>query len=131
MIIAFHDFFSLPMILLIDYFIQLSHIFFRVHPVSSYVHVSETVRIGAFILSPVVKSSFSHFFSFSGDRQPEWKNLKLHNGMYYGTDDIFNPEVGDTRVQFYYAGYDGEIVSFHFLCSHLEIIQVLCNPFLS
>ena len=35
----------------------------------------------------------------------------MHGGMYYFSDDLFMPQVGDVRVQFYYAGRAGDVVS--------------------
>ncbi|CAL4165990.1 unnamed protein product, partial [Meganyctiphanes norvegica] len=39
------------------------------------------------------------------------EEMKLHAGVYYLTRDIYSPEVGDLRVQFYYAGHVEETIS--------------------
>ncbi|KAK7086662.1 Transmembrane protein 43 [Halocaridina rubra] len=80
-------------------------------PVPTIIQTAETAKIGAYYLSSAIKESFNEFTAFSGDEQPEGDDIKLHGGMYYITQDIYNPEIGDLRVQFYYAGRTGEVVS--------------------
>ena len=72
--------------------------------------MAEEVRIGKFKLSRGVKRVFTKFHPFSGDEEPPGEKMKLHNGMYFLTSDIFNPAIGDLRIQFYFAGHDGELV---------------------
>ncbi|XP_045592955.1 transmembrane protein 43 homolog [Procambarus clarkii] len=80
-------------------------------PVPTIIQVSETSKVGAYHLSPAIKERFTEFISFSGDEQPEGDDIKLHGGMYYITRDIYNPDIGDLRIQFYFAGRAGEVVS--------------------
>ncbi|XP_050731838.1 transmembrane protein 43 homolog isoform X2 [Eriocheir sinensis] len=80
-------------------------------PVESTIRVAETVSVGGYRLSPALKEEFFDFTSFSGDEQPEQGDVKLHGGMYYLTRDIYNPDIGDLRIQFYFAGRAGEMVS--------------------
>ncbi|XP_037787615.1 transmembrane protein 43 homolog [Penaeus monodon] len=80
-------------------------------PVPAVVQVAETTKVGIYHLSPAGKDKFTEFTPFSGDEQPEGDEIKLHGGMYYITRDIFNPDIGDLRVQFYYACRAGEMVS--------------------
>lgn len=80
-------------------------------PVPAVVQVAETAKVGIYHLSPAGKDKFTEFIPFSGDEQPEGDDIKLHGGMYYITRDIFNPDIGDLRVQFYYACQAGEMVS--------------------
>lgn len=58
-----------------------------------------------------IKQKFNDWVEVSSDERPERRDVKLHMGIYYHCDDIWNPEVGDIRVQFYYAGASGEPVS--------------------
>ena len=75
------------------------------------IQTSEHVAVGAYTLSPALKEVFTTFTPFSGDEAPEGMEIKLHSGMYYITKDLFNPQVGDIRVQFYFAGHGNDIVS--------------------
>ena len=84
--------------------------YFRSIPVPTTVRTSETAKVGEYYLNPAIKESFVEFTAFSGDEQPEGDDVKLHGGMYYITQDIYNPEIGDLRVQFYYGGRAGEVV---------------------
>lgn len=68
------------------------------------------MSVGGYRLSPALKEEFFDFTSFSGDEQPEQGDVKLHGGMYYLTRDIYNPDIGDLRIQFYFAGRAGEMV---------------------
>ncbi|XP_018331338.1 transmembrane protein 43 homolog isoform X2 [Agrilus planipennis] len=58
-----------------------------------------------------LKQKFVNYEEVTGDERPERSDIKLHMGIYYHCDDVWNPEVGDIRVQFYYAGLIGEEVS--------------------
>ena len=89
------------------------------------IQTAKTVFVGEYYLSPALKESFTQFVPFSGDEAPEGSDMKLHSGMYYITKDLFNPEVGDIRVQFYFSGYSGDIVSYPLLCKLLYILIFL------
>ncbi|KAB0798694.1 hypothetical protein PPYR_09687 [Photinus pyralis] len=80
-------------------------------PLKSVVHVSPSVRIGQHTLGSELKEKFTNYIEVSGDERPERRDIKLHLGLYYHCNDVWNPEVGDVRVQFYYAGISGEVVS--------------------
>lgn len=73
--------------------------------------MSQTVRVGHLSLGPELKDKFTDYIEVTGDERPERRDIKLHLGIYYHCDDVWNPEVGDIRVQFYYAGLAGEMVN--------------------
>lgn len=80
-------------------------------PLKSHIYVAPTVKVGPLTLGSEIKQKFSDWIEVTSDERPERKDVKLHMGIYYHCDDVWNPEVGDIRVQFYYAGSSGEPVS--------------------
>lgn len=80
-------------------------------PLKSYVHVSPLVKIGHLTLGDDIKDKFNDFIEVTSGERPAGNEVKLHMGIYYHCDDVWNPEVGDIRVQFYYAGVAKEMVS--------------------
>ncbi|KAF5304496.1 hypothetical protein FQA39_LY09692, partial [Lamprigera yunnana] len=79
--------------------------------IKNQIQISPLVRVGQFILGSDLKDKFKNYIEVTGDERPERKDIKLHSGLYYHCNDVWNPEVGDIRVQFYYAGINGESVS--------------------
>lgn len=79
-------------------------------PLKTHTYISPLVRVGQLSLGSEVKEKFVDYVEVTSDERPERRDIKLHMGIYYHCDDVWNPEVGDIRVQFYYAGLTGEPV---------------------
>ncbi|XP_055625694.1 transmembrane protein 43 homolog [Toxorhynchites rutilus septentrionalis] len=78
-------------------------------PLESMVYVSERVHIGQYELGDALKERFKTFVEITSDTRPEDPTVKLHSGLYYHCNDIWNPEIGDVRIQFAYAGLEGSM----------------------
>lgn len=80
-------------------------------PMETKVYVSERVHIGQYELGDAMKERFKKFIEVTSDTRPEDPSVKLHAGLYYHCNDIWNPEIGDIRIQFAYAGLEGSTVN--------------------
>ncbi|CAB3376162.1 Hypothetical predicted protein [Cloeon dipterum] len=75
------------------------------------IYVCDQVNVGAYYFSDALKDVFTDFELFTSDERPENRDIKLHSGLYYHSQDVWNPKVGDIRVQFSYSGLAGELVT--------------------
>ena len=79
-------------------------------PVESRTETNTDVRIGSFVLGPALKDKITSFKPLPHDKLPTsaWVWVKLYNGVYYHSRNLWEPEIGDYRVEFFYAGGEGE-----------------------
>lgn len=80
-------------------------------PIESGIQVADAIYIGKYELGAAVKGKFNKFKELTSDIRPDDSSIKLHLGLYYHTNDVFNPEIGDLRILFSYAGMEGEMYS--------------------
>lgn len=78
-------------------------------PVESQTQIADLVKIGHYELGLETKKKIEDFIDLTSDTRPEEADIKLHMGFYYHATDIFNPEVGDLRILFSFAGMEGEM----------------------
>ncbi|OXA62503.1 transmembrane protein 43 homolog isoform X1 [Folsomia candida] len=81
-------------------------------PVQSEIRVNPHVYLGDYRLGAELKDKFNSFVQFtSGERPHPQQEVKMHMGLYLHSADIWNPSVGDVRVQFSFAGPSNTYVS--------------------
>lgn len=94
-------------------------------PLKTHVYTSALVKVGFLTLGTELKNRFTDWVEVTSDDRPERKDIKLHLGIYYHCTDVWNPEVGDIRVQFYYSGHIGEMVKLIF--QNINLILIINN----
>jgi len=77
-------------------------------PAESSLSQNPRVKIGDFLLGKELQEKFNDFTPFTSDEKPGVEGVKIHAGLYYHAKNVWRPEVGDWRVQFSYAGKQGE-----------------------
>lgn len=80
-------------------------------PLESKLYVSEGVRVGEYYMSDEYKNTFKDYVQITSDERPENRNIKMHFGLYYHSENVWKPDIGDVRVQFAYAGLHDEPLS--------------------
>lgn len=80
-------------------------------PYNSSMVVNQRVKIGGFLLGQKLKAKFKDYVTFTSDERPENPEIKMHAGLYFHAKNVWQPEVGDVRVHFSFAGKDGDLVT--------------------
>jgi len=77
-------------------------------PANSSLLTNSRVKIEGFLLGTDLKEKFAEFKPFTSDSRPTASDVKIYAGLYYHCRNVWQPEVGDFRVQFSYAGRHGD-----------------------
>ena len=69
------------------------------------------LRLEASYLDPPLMDKITTFKPLTSEELPSpvWSWVKLHDGIYYHAQNIWEPQVGDYRVHFLCAGREGEV----------------------
>ncbi|KAL7299735.1 hypothetical protein TKK_0007485 [Trichogramma kaykai] len=94
-----------------SFYIRFGHENPKEMPIKSQTQIAEEAYIGNFQLGMDLKKKFNDFVEVTSDERPERKDIKMHAGLYYYGEDLWEPKVGDIRVQMSYAGKAGDIYS--------------------
>lgn len=94
-----------------SFYIPYGHENPRQFPLESKTFIADHVKVGQYEIGYEAKSKIDNFIQVTSDTRPDDTSIKLHAGMYYHCEDIFNPKVGDIRIQFSFAGLQGDHVS--------------------
>ncbi|XP_036338296.1 transmembrane protein 43 homolog [Rhagoletis pomonella] len=92
-----------------NFYIQTGHQNPNRFPVESQTQIADAAFIGKYELGSEIKNKFTNYVELTSDTRPEDPTIKMHLGLYYHTNDVFNPEIGDTRLLFSFAGMEGEV----------------------
>lgn len=80
-------------------------------PANSSLTTNSRVKIGDFLLGKGLKDKFEDFKPFTSDQRSNLPGVRIHAGMYYHSLNVWQPDVGDYRIQFTYAGRHGDEVT--------------------
>ncbi|KAG5672834.1 hypothetical protein PVAND_002924 [Polypedilum vanderplanki] len=86
-------------------------------PIESKTNIAEKAYIGNFEIGEEAKEKFNTWIDVTSDTKPDDIFIKMHSGAYYHSEDIFNPQIGDVRIKFQFAGLEGEIWT---ICGQFE-----------
>ena len=92
---------------------------------------NQRVKIGGFLLGQNLKMKFKDYVTFTSDERPEDPSIKMHAGIYFHAQNVWQPEVGDIRVHFSYAGKDGDLVMQYYFPSSSSIPTLFFTIFIS
>lgn len=79
-------------------------------PIESRTQLADHVHIGRYELGADIKGKIANWVDFTSDTRPDDASVKLHSGFYYHCNDVWEPEVGDVRIMFSFAGLEGSKV---------------------
>ena len=85
-------------------FHSLSHQNPRQMPMQSKTLTAEKAFLGDFEIGEAVKGLFTDWTDLTSDTRPEDNYIKMHLGWYFHVEDLFDPQVGDVRLKFQFAG---------------------------
>jgi len=78
-------------------------------PANSTLLSNPRVKIGSYLLGAALTDQFTSFTGFTSDSvRPRVEGVRVYAGLYYHSNNLWQPEVGDYRVQFSYSGRAGE-----------------------
>lgn len=99
----------------------------KIFPIKNRVQIAAHVNIGNFELDAAAKSEIMNFIDITSDTRPDDPSIKMHSGLYYHCTDVFNPEIGDIRLQFTTAGIEGNYVRISFETNSVLICNFLIS----
>jgi len=93
-------------------------------PANSHTETNPDVRVGSFMLGPDLTSQISSFHRLPEHLlpTPAWGFIQLYRGVYYHSRSLWEPEIGDYRVEFTYAGMEGDEITMVGMQSGTEIV---------
>lgn len=78
-------------------------------PIQSKTQIATNAFLSNYEIGEHVKDRMENYIDVTSDTRPEDPSVKMHFGFYYHCEDIFNPEIGDVRLRFQFAGLEGDV----------------------
>lgn len=97
-------------------------------PIKNRIQTANRVLIGGFEIGTHAKAEINNYIEITSDTRPEDSAIKLHSGLYYHSNDVFNPEIGDIRLQFLTAGIEGNFVSILYININFVDYMIFKTP---